>query len=394
MSDGIDTTNWRAYRDNYYFRKTGKVRYRCEQIVRVPDREPKRIAGLGPTKTEAVRDAKDKAAKYMAAAQAGLNLSKEGQTFGDFAEAWMKLEVEPEGKPGTINNYRDLLRLYILPVLGPVEMSKLSAQHIQDMMLGLKDRVSDSTRRMVFGRVRHILNRAVAPPHRLLPYSPMVGLKAPRAKKKAVAVWNVEEVDAFTKSVWTHHYGPLFVFALHMGMRPGEMFALHWEDVDLKRNSVYVHANLVEINGKIVGRFENDPKTAGSIRHLQLTPQARAALQEQLKRRMAAGRQQSPIVFPTTDWGYCLKSVVRRSFERRCKKAGVKVLKVYGMRHTHATLTIAAGGDSKEVQGRLGHASIVQTLDTYAKFFEARDNEVASKLGAMLAPVGAGERND
>lgn len=58
--------------------------------------------------------------------------------------------------------------------------------------------------------------------------------------------------------------------------------------------------------------------------------------------------------------------------------------RVYDLRHTCATLLLLAGEDLKVVSERLGHASIVLTVDTYAHVLPGMGERAADKLEAML----------
>ena len=54
-----------------------------------------------------------------------------------------------------------------------------------------------------------------------------------------------------------------------------------------------------------------------------------------------------------------------QSFERIARRAGVRVIRLHDLRHTHGTLLIAAGVPVKVVSERLGHATPAFTIDTY-----------------------------
>ncbi len=60
--------------------------------------------------------------------------------------------------------------------------------------------------------------------------------------------------------------------------------------------------------------------------------------------------------------------------------AGVPSLPLHGLRHTHATLGLAAGVEPKVMQERLGHASIGITLDLYSHVAPGMQEEGAERL--------------
>jgi integrase len=62
------------------------------------------------------------------------------------------------------------------------------------------------------------------------------------------------------------------------------------------------------------------------------------------------------------------------------KSAGLAPLRFHDLRHSHATLLIAAGAHPKSVQARLGHASITTTLNTYGHLFPSLDEHLTDQL--------------
>ncbi len=73
-----------------------------------------------------------------------------------------------------------------------------------------------------------------------------------------------------------------------------------------------------------------------------------------------------------------------REFSNARKNAGLDGLGLtpHKLRHTAASLAIAAGADVKVVQQMLGHATATMTLDTYGHLFPDRLDEVADAMDA------------
>ena len=72
-------------------------------------------------------------------------------------------------------------------------------------------------------------------------------------------------------------------------------------------------------------------------------------------------------------------------WETCVRKSGLPRITLYGCRHTHATMLLIAGINPKIVSERLGHASIVITLDTYSHVLPDMQDEVAAKLSLLRA---------
>jgi hypothetical protein len=72
------------------------------------------------------------------------------------------------------------------------------------------------------------------------------------------------------------------------------------------------------------------------------------------------------------------------SFWRRAKAAKLPRIRFHDLRHTHATLALAAGVHPKVVSERLGHASITITLDTYSHAIPAMQETAASLVASLV----------
>lgn len=73
-----------------------------------------------------------------------------------------------------------------------------------------------------------------------------------------------------------------------------------------------------------------------------------------------------------------------RSFEHHVADAGLPKIRLHDLRHTHATLALAAGVHPKVVQERLGHATVAITLDVYSPAIPAMQEDAAAKIAALL----------
>lgn len=78
-----------------------------------------------------------------------------------------------------------------------------------------------------------------------------------------------------------------------------------------------------------------------------------------------------------------------RRFQRICSEAALLKLRVYDLRHSHASLLINEGVQPKKISERLGHSSIKLTMDTYGHLFESSDRDSATKMEKLLAPKEA-----
>lgn len=183
-------------------------------------------------------------------------------------------------------------------------------------------------------------------------------------------------------------HGLIFVFALLSGMRPEEYLGLQWADVDLERRTVQVNRALVW--HKRSWSFE-DTKTARSRRTVSLP----RPLVEKLKAHRRAQAEQRLKL--GSSWGaldlvFCseigsplqIPNITYRYYRPILKKAELPHLRLYDLRHSCATLLLTADENPKVVSERLGHSSIVQTLDTYSHVLPTMQQQATARLESLL----------
>jgi integrase len=105
----------------------------------------------------------------------------------------------------------------------------------------------------------------------------------------------------------------LYDVGLDTGARPGELFALHWPNVDWSSSELYIHSSLEEIDG----RHRLKPtKTAAGRRRVKLSARSLASLAAHRERMRAEGREvEAGVVFVDTQGGYLRRSnFLRYSF--------------------------------------------------------------------------------
>jgi integrase len=101
--------------------------------------------------------------------------------------------------------------------------------------------------------------------------------------------------------------------------------------------------------------------------------------------KLGANYQNFDLVF-ASEIGTALQhqNFTRRHFKPIRDRAGLPKIRLYDLRHTTATLLLSAGENPKVVSERLGHASIVLTLDTYSHVLPTMQKEATNKLEKML----------
>jgi integrase len=167
-------------------------------------------------------------------------------------------------------------------------------------------------------------------------------------------------------------------------MRRGELLGLKWQDIDLLQEELSVRRTLSR--GRKSQLVVGTPKTKSSVRSIALPSSAVALLvrlrDEQNKKRQVAGDawHDDGFVF-SNDLGQSIHpNFVARQFDKLIAAAGVPRIRFHDLRHTNATLLLAADIHPKIVQERLGHSTISMTLDLYSHAAPHMQRQAAAKL--------------
>lgn len=170
------------------------------------------------------------------------------------------------------------------------------------------------------------------------------------------------------------------------GMRKGEVLALEWGSVNLKRGTISVVQSRTQ-SGEI-----KPPKTKAGVRVVHIDNATCAALSRwrDIQRECIASLgielgDSTPVC--CSDKGAYIDSANFERFWRKLKSEwGFEGLKFHELRHTQATQLLANGVDVKTVQTRLGHANPSITLGTYAHAVPENDEAAADLFGSIIHP--------
>jgi integrase len=168
---------------------------------------------------------------------------------------------------------------------------------------------------------------------------------------------------------------PVWATAMLAGLRRGELLALEWQDVDLKRGILQVRRSYDPTSASF-GR----PKSRHGIRTVPLT----AALSPHLADHdLRSGRRTSLVFGPTAT-----RPLDSRRLQDRADEAwraiGLSRVTLHTCRHLYASMSIAAGVNAHALCRYMGHSSIAVTFDLYSHLFPGNESEAAALLDAFL----------
>jgi integrase len=180
----------------------------------------------------------------------------------------------------------------------------------------------------------------------------------------------------------------LFVVAVYLGLRRGELLGLQWEHLDLEKETLQVVQTLQRVDGQLQLL---PPKTRRSRRTVPLPPPVVEALKAhrvaQGKERLAAGAdwQDTGMVFASAAGTPMEPDNLRRSWYRVRQVLPEPRPRFHDLRHTCVTLLLNEGVAPHIVQEIAGHSAIDVTMTIYAHTSLEEKRKALRLLGERLA---------
>ena len=318
----------------------------------------------------------------------GLDLDAKKLTVGEYLDLWLEDAVEGSVWYTTFKNHECNVRLHLKPTIGCIRLKDLTRLHVQRLINHkVKEGYAPRTVRYAHTTLSKALTQAVD--WDLVPRNAASRVKLPKQTRTKRETLSAEKVGAFFSAASEDRFAALYVLAVTSGLRPGELLALKWDDVDLEAGALSVRRSVSEGEGGPVIREET--KTSGG-RRLELLPVAVEALkkhrfrQNEQRLRYRGLWTDLDLVFPSTTGTIMRRNNLhRRSYKPLLKRAGLPDIRLYDLRHTFATLMFENREQLKLVSEMLGHASVKQTADTYTHVSPTMHREAAMRLNDFLS---------
>lgn len=344
---------------------------------------PKRIRGYCATRAEAVQEAQKLVVKRDAGGYVPIS---ENPTVADWIDHWLTEVVKPNLAPKTFAYYSGFCKHHIVPAIGKVKLREVTPERVQKLLNeGLKKGLAPSSVRGLRATLRAAMSEAWRGSY--VENNPVERTRPPKVEKKDPEHLSVAEGKKLIEASERHPLGNLFVFALFTGARIGEATGLRWENVDFERKTVRFVAQLQRIESKLVLK---GLKSKSSRRTLALPSQAFKALQDQRTGQMVAlsiygeGLNPEGYVFTTDDGRPLDPKTVNDNLKALLKRAGIKEVSFHTLRHTAATMLVAAGVPLNQVKEQLGHSQVALTADLYAHAIDEGKIKAAETLGRVF----------
>jgi integrase len=305
----------------------------------------------------------------------------------DYVKRWLRDAARPRVSSRTADGYKALLDRYVTPPLGHQRLDRIQPLDIQEVYGQMQaNGLSARVVRHTHAALHNALKQAVK--WGLLSRNPSDFVELPKVPHKEHRVLSPDEAARFLKVTATKPHGLIFELALWTGMRPEEYLALQWSDIDLSKGTARIRRALVRHKKTV--QFE-EPKTARSRRTVYL-PQPVVQKLKAHKRKQAAEKLKFKGTWGPHDLVFCsvegtplsIPNLTYRHFRPILTAAGLPQIRLYDLRHSCATLLLAADENPKVVSERLGHSTVVLTLDTYSHVIPTMQQGATARLEKLI----------
>lgn len=301
--------------------------------------------------------------------------------FEDVAEEW--LATRTDITPSSRRTYRAALDRYLLPRWASVAVAGMRRKEIATWMASLGERLSPRSISGVHRVLSMVLGWAVETDR--IATNPAARLPLPRPGFHDHVFLTHVEVESLAAAAGP--YRSMILTLAYTGLRFGEAAALQVGNVDFTTRRLLITRAWAGLNTG--APYLSTPKN-----HKQRKVGLPHFLADEL-RTVVDGRPPAAWLFTAPRGGVLdLPNWNRRVFAPAARRAGLdgRRLTPHSLRHTAASLAIAAGADVKVVQTMLGHKDAAMTLNTYAGLFPDRLDAVADALeAARQAEIGSSD---
>lgn len=295
--------------------------------------------------------------------------------YKEWIAVWLENYVKISVKPRTYEKYKSICESKIIPQLGSIRLNDLTPQLLQKQIATLSSCLAPSTINVAVTVMQLSLKAAVR--QGILQSSPAAVIQRPKAVQKRVICFSSQEQSKLENYVLARKKPYLrgILICLYTGLRIGELLALEWSDIDLKKGLLSVTKTCYY--GKTAqgeyARIVGEPKTGSGMRIIPLPAQI-VALMKNMKK--------SALSEYVIEWHG--KPVKIRSYQALfhsiLRKINLPVRGFHTLRHTFATRAIECGMDVRTLADILGHKDPTITLQIYAHSLMGHKCAMMNKL--------------
>jgi integrase len=211
------------------------------------------------------RKAQAELTRLLAQADDGFYVDPSRETVAEFLNRWDRDWASTNVGPKSLERYRQIVRLNVIPYLGAFPIQKLRPIHLTGLYAKLlrhgrsrkaRDVATEAGSGLAartVGHVHRVLHRALGHAVRwgIVQQNAAANVDAPRVEATEIEILREGEINGLLEKLRGRSLYAIAVLGLASGMRRGEMLALRWQDVDFAAGKVRVERSLEQTKGSL-----------------------------------------------------------------------------------------------------------------------------------------------
>jgi integrase len=339
--------------------------------------------------------------RTLADLQRGVFVESTKLTVGEYLlDRWLPI-MEHTIRPSTWDSYKRMIERHVIPAFGHKALQTLTADDLDALYARLLRSGSIRAGRGLSPKtVRYLhntLHKALRDAERkqLVLRNVAAAADPPKARQvggREMQTWTAEQLRAFLEATVDHRMYPAFVLAATTGMRRGEVLGVRWADIGFAARRLAVRQTVLSVSYQL---SFGSPKTARGRRVLALDSATVAVLQQHRERQqqeralLESGYHDHGLVFARLDGRPIHPDYFTQAFDRAVAKLDLPRIRLHDLRHTHATLGLAAGVPPRVMADRLGHATVAFTQDIYMHAIPRLEEQAADQVAELIFGMAA-----
>ena len=348
------------------------------------------------------KEADAKAEEVKLAMRKGLDVMAERDTFGDWAERWLKIKATEVGvsQAGGYKYRVDYINTYIKDA----SMNRIKTIDLQELISDLAES-NPNTNHPASRRLLEITKSTLsqifrlAIENRVLDYNPATAIKLPKSApaQKRRALTDAEREWIHNTE---HRARRAAMIMMYSGLRRGELIPLTWKDIDLNNQTISVNKTVEKIRGRFIIRNEVAKSDAG-LRTVDIPKFLADYLRREKREGIFVCLNAQGTMHTESSWVRMWESYLldinfkygefspfdprpKSKFDPKGTPFVIPRITPHWLRHTFATMLYFAGVDVLAAKEQLGHSDIKMTLEIYTHLDKEHKRKSMNKLDFYL----------
>lgn len=289
--------------------------------------------------------------------------SSQAPALADYSWQWLEVH-RGHLTPGTFYDYGLLIKKHIACApLGAIALDEIGRRDIENWISQLQESGAGPRRvNMALARLKSIFR--MAEEERLILQNPARMVRNLREPKSTIDPFSAGEIQALLRAAQPGIERAFVATLLLAGLRPSEVLALEWRNVDLERRVISVRRGRTRWGDGMT-------KTTASEREVDIS----VSLHGEFEKLASEHRHDGYVFTGARGAGIDWNNFRQRNWRRLVHEAGVRMRPPYQCRHSYAVTLLSSGANPHYIAHQMGHSTLAMVIRHYARWTQKPERE-------------------